>query len=139
MASVADRVATYFASRRPPGVVSAYLFGSHARGAAHADSDVDVGVVLGRRQAEDPAAREWRALDRTADLVGATHCDAVDVVGLNRASPELSYRVVAEGRRLYRADPEADHAFVRTVLLRHADVRPFLERTRRTKLAALVR
>ena len=139
MESVADRVAPYFASRRPPGVVSAYLFGSHARGAAHADSDVDVGVVLEPGRGADRVAQDSLALALTADLVGATHCDAVDVVILNRVSPELSYRVLAEGRRLYRADPEADHAFVRTVLLRHADLRPFLERTRRTKLAALRR
>ena len=139
MGSVADRLAAYSSSRRPPGVVSAYLLGSHARGAPHADSDVDVdvGVVLGRRQAEDAAVRESLALDLTADLVAATHCNAVDVVILNGASPELRFLAITEGRRVYLADAEADHRFVRTVLLRHADLRPFLERTRRTKLAAL--
>jgi hypothetical protein len=31
------------------GVVSAYLFGSHAEARAHRESDVDVGVLLDRR------------------------------------------------------------------------------------------
>ena len=66
-----------------------------------------------------------------------------------RASPRRSDRQRERQRdaqpgelrrlQLHRADPEADHAFVRTVLLRRADLRPFLERTRRTKLAALRR
>lgn len=32
-----------------PGLVSVYVFGSHAAGRAHRQSDVDIGVVLDRR------------------------------------------------------------------------------------------
>ena len=38
-----------------------------------------------------------------------------------------------------RFDPDADHAFVRDVQLRAADLEPFLRRTRRLKLQALAR
>jgi predicted nucleotidyltransferase len=33
---------------RPPGLVSAYLYGSHGEGRAHRESDVDVALVLDR-------------------------------------------------------------------------------------------
>ena len=99
---VAEAAQAYFDSAEPAGVVSAYLFGSHARGTAHRESDVDVAV-------------------------------------LNDAPPELAAGVVSRGRRLYCTDEAVDHAFVRTALLRHADIRPFLDRTRRVKLGALLR
>lgn len=138
MDTTSDRVARYFASRRPPGVAAAYLFGSHARGAPRADSDVDVGVVLHPALLTDRATQHRLALELASDLIATTHCNAVDVVVLNQASPELSSTVVTQGRRLYLADPEVDHQFRRTAQLRYADLRPFLDRTRRTKLLGLL-
>jgi len=132
-------VARYFAGARPSGVVSAYLFGSHARGAAHGESDVDVGVLFDYGRVAGREARARAATPLGAELIAATHCNEVDVVVLNDAPPELAAAVVSRGQRLYCLDPEADHAFVRTALLRHADLRPFLERTRRLKLQALAR
>jgi predicted nucleotidyltransferase len=43
-------------------LVSAYLFGSHASGGAHADSDVDVAVLFDRTAVPDAAGRGRRAL-----------------------------------------------------------------------------
>ena len=120
-------------------VVSVYLFGSRARGVAHSESDVDVGIVFDRTALPDRAARARRALRLAPDLIAATHCNRVDVVALNDAPPELAARVIAEGIRLACADPEADHAFVRRTLLLAADQAPFLRRTRRLKLAAIAR
>jgi hypothetical protein len=53
-----------------------------------------------------------------------------DLVVLNDAPPGLGRQVV-RGRRLLCFDAEADHAFVRDVQLRAADLEPFLRRTRR--------
>ena len=39
-----------------PGLVSPYLFGSHAEGRSHRESDIDVAVLL--RHAAHPTARE---------------------------------------------------------------------------------
>jgi predicted nucleotidyltransferase len=139
MDAVTDRVSELFASRRPPGVAAAYLFGSHALGRAHAESDVDVGLVLDLRQVSDRPARSRLALDLASDLIAATHNNAVDVVVLNDASPELSAAVVTRGRRIYLADAAIEHEFRRTAQLRYADLRPFLERTRRVKLEAIRR
>lgn len=53
--------------------------------------------------------------------------------------PHLGRGIVTLGQRLFCADPEADHAYVRDVQLRAADLEPFLRRTRRVKLSALAR
>ncbi len=46
--SVAEQLEAHFHNRNRPGVVSVYLFGSHARNSAHKESDIDVGVILSR-------------------------------------------------------------------------------------------
>lgn len=126
--------------RHPPdGVVAVYLFGSRAAGRAHAGSDVDVGVLL--RWDRFPTARERfeARLRLAADLGGALGRNDVDLVVLNEAPPTLGRRIVTEGQRVFCAEPELDHAFVRDVQLKAADLGPFLRRTSRIKLDALRR
>jgi len=132
-------IESLFQAKRYPGVVSAYLFGSRAHGVAHSDSDVDVGLVIDRGILPRRSDRGCLSEQVATDLIGATHVNEVDVVCLNDASPELVASVVTGGRRVYCAGERQDHEFVRTTLLRRADLRPFLERTRRLKLEALSR
>ena len=120
------------------GVVSAYLFGSHAAGRPHRESDVDVGVLFDRRALPDPGIVSRRAFSFLAAPV-VLGTSAVDLVVLNDAPPGLGPHVVGGGRRLICVDADADHAFVRDVQLRAADLEPFLRRTRRLKLQALAR
>src|SRR2546428_8900780 len=120
-----------------PGVVSAYVFGSFAEGRAHRDSDVDVGILLAR-QHRTPRERFEVPVRLSAQLAAKVRRD-VDVVVLNDAAPQLARRIVTTGRRISCTDPEADHAFVRDIQLRAADLEPFLRRTRRIKLAAIAR
>ncbi len=136
MAGVLERVLLEAA---PPGLISAYLFGSHAEGTAHRESDVDVGVLLSRDL--HPTARERfeEQVRLSAFLMAALATRIVDVVVLNDAPPQFGRRIVSTGRRVFCGEPEADHAFVRDVQLRAADIEPFLRRTRRLKLAALAR
>ena len=120
------------------GVASAYLFGSQAEGRAHRDSDVDIGVVL--CYSEYPAARDrFEGRLRLGTELAAALGREADVIVLNDAPPLLARRIVVAGRRVFCADPEADHAFVRDAQLRAADLEPFLRRARRTKLIALAR
>jgi predicted nucleotidyltransferase len=118
-------------------VSSAYLFGSHAAGRAHRDSDVDVGVLLSWKL--DRAQRFEERVRLAGALPGRLGGRPVDVVVLNDAPPQLGRRVVLDGRRVFCADPKADHAYRRDVQLRAADLEPFLRRTRRLKLEALAR
>lgn len=134
-----DAVRDHFEAHRPQAVLAAYVFGSHARGSAHTESDVDVALLLDRRLLPDRSSRDRLALRLAGELIAATHRNRVDVVVLNDAPPELAAGVIRAGRMVSCTDQEALHAFARTALLRHADLRPFLQRTRRLKLGAITR
>jgi predicted nucleotidyltransferase len=135
---VTDRLARYFGSADGPGVVSAYLFGSHASARAHRESDVDVGVLLDWNRYPSAAAR-FDARVRLAGELPAALGSAADVVILNDAPPGLGRAVVTHGVRIFVTDPDLDHAFVRDVQLRAADLDPWLRRMRRVKLDAIRR
>ena len=138
-AHISERAIADAFARSPVPVVSVYLFGSRAEGRAHSQSDVDLGLLLpyaGSRRGRD--AFEAR-VQVTSHLIGQLHHNDVDVVILNDAPPQLARRIVTRGRRILCTDAAADHAFVRDVQLRAADLDPFLRRTRRVKLAHLSR
>lgn len=124
---------------RPPvsGVAAAYVFGSHAEGRAHRESDVDVAVLLD--WTAYPTARErFDARLRLGGWLAAElRVPLVDVVVLNDAPPLLARHIVIRGHRLACADPAAAHAFVRAVQLRAADLEPFIRRARAAMLNTL--
>lgn len=136
MDSPVAKLRRYFRESSIPGLVSVYLFGSVARGTAHRESDVDVGVLLDRALHPDHATRSDLRIDLTSALIHVVGRNAVDVVILNDAPPELGRKIV-RGERVFCGDAAADHAFVRDVQLRAADLAPFLRRMRRIKLEAL--
>ena len=81
-----------------PGLRLAVLFGSSARGEAHADSDLDVGVLLA------PGADSESALQ--VALARATG-RGVDVVRLDRAPPLLRFEIARDGRVLVERAPHS--------------------------------
>lgn len=94
---------------RYPEVAGAWLFGSHARGGARPDSDVDLAV--------DPATPGARArkLDLLADLVGAGFED-VDLVVLDHDDPVLRWEAIGANRLVYAAPGyDAEGAFARAL------------------------
>jgi len=129
----------YFESHRDLGVASVYLFGSHAEGRAHRESDVDVGVLLDWDRHPAPRDRFEMRVRLGSDLISATSCNEVDVVVLNDAPPLLGRKIIYDGLRVYLGDPAADHAYVRDVQIRAADLEPWLNRWRKLKLEALAR
>ena len=138
--AVGERLVRVFSEASPSGVVSAYLFGSHAERRAHRESDVDVAVLLSRCIFESAEARFRERVRLSAWLVGELRTDLIDVVVLNDVPPTFARRIVMAGFRVFCADAEADHAFRRDAQLRAADLEPFLhQRMRRLKLAALAR
>lgn len=128
----------FFAAAAPPEVVAAFLFGSHARGSAHARSDVDVAVLLDRGRLPEPTDRAAFAEQLALRLVAATHHDDMDLIVLNDVPPELAVAAL-DGVPLGCVDRDGLHAFNRTMRIRLADLKPFLQRTRRVKLEALVK
>jgi predicted nucleotidyltransferase len=129
----------YFAERPELGAAAVYLFGSHAEARAHRESDVDLGVLLGwaaQPTADDRFAVRLRLL---GELEGVVAPAAPDIVILNDAPPMLGRHVIWSGIRIFMADAAADHAYVRDVQLRAADLAPWLRRMRQLKLEWLAR
>lgn len=122
-----------------PAVVSVYLFGSVSEGRSHRESDLDIGLLLRWDSCPTASERFEQRVEWSAHVSAALGGRPADVVILNDAPPGLGRAIVTRGRRIYCSDPEADHAFVRDVQLRAADIEPFLRRTRQVKLNAISR
>ena len=120
-------------------MVSVYLFGSVARGAAHPESDVDVGVVLDRTRFPRRADRSEERVRLLSGLIGALERNDVDLVVLNDVPPRFGRAVVVEGEELLCLDPEQDHRFRRDVQLLAADLDVYMRRMEPLKLEALRR
>ena len=94
-----DAVTTERLSRLDVQLV--YLFGSFAEGTVHALSDLDIGIVSGKKLG-----------DRTSDLYNQMYDiftdvfpgHSIDIVFLERAGLELRYDVIRHGRILYEVD-----------------------------------
>jgi predicted nucleotidyltransferase len=119
------------------GIVSAYLFGSVEENRSHRESDVDLGVLMHRGIHRTSRDRFDQRLLLSSRLPAGLGGRPLDVIILNEAPPLLARRIVTRGRRIFCSDVDRDHAFVRDVQLRAADLEPFLQRMRRIKLEAL--
>ena len=114
------------ALRERPEVLEAYLFGSQARGDAHAESDVDVAVYVERGATGDPAFGYMAELATV--LASALGQECVDVVVLNEAPPLLYHRVLRDGVRLLARDPRATTVREGRALSRYCDYLPQLRK-----------
>jgi len=85
------------------GALAVYLFGSVARGEGRADSDVDVGVLF---ETTPPSSLQAPQFRMEGELERLLHRE-VQVIALNRASPDLVHRVLRDGRLLLDRDPAA--------------------------------
>lgn len=85
-----------------PDLVAVWLFGSRARGDHRDDSDVDVGLLLGRSPASI-AEMGFQLQDELTLALGLT----VQVTVLNDAPADLLKRVFADGSLVYERDRAA--------------------------------
>ncbi|WP_458206707.1 type VII toxin-antitoxin system MntA family adenylyltransferase antitoxin [Haladaptatus sp. NG-SE-30] len=74
----------------------AILFGSHASGAPHTGSDIDIAVELETTQRDDPAYNET-FFSVSADLSEALGTDDVDLVDIHTLSPDIATVVFDQG------------------------------------------
>ena len=87
-------------------VVTAWLFGSQARGTARPGSDVDVALLFTGEPERWPAKR-WELEARLSTLLRR----AVEVVPIERAPADLVRRVLRDGHLLLDRDPVRRVAF----------------------------
>lgn len=122
-----------------PGLASVYLFGSEAECRSHAESDIDLAVLLDPALPGGSGARfemRHRLIGRIEPHLAGR---PLDLVILNDCPPLFARRIVWEGRRLVCPRPQIDYAFVRDIQLLAADLEPWLRRMRQLKLAELRR
>ena len=84
-----------------------------AQGRARSDSNIDVGVLLGRRL---PDARALRyRLKLAGELGAALHRDDVQLVILNDAPPLLAQRALSRGVLVFDFSPKVNFAMLNAI------------------------
>ena len=106
-------------------VRAVYLFGSHVKGEARDDSDLDLGVLYRTRQPFEVTAALAEEFERALRR-------RIDLVDVARASAFVALEIVRGERVFCRDDVEAD-GFELYVLRRAGDLLPF-ERQRQHML-----
>ena len=97
-----------------------------AQGRARTDSDIDVGVLLGRRL---PDARALRyRLKLAGELGAALHRDDVQLVILNDAPPLLAQRALSRGVLVFQRSRAARVRFHVATAQRYEDMAPTMAR-----------
>ena len=113
-----------------PHVAFALVFGSCARGTAHAGSDVDVALDFGRGRR--PGAYELGAIvSRLEEVAG----QSVDIVVLEDAPPGLAYRVFRDGVAVLVRDRSALVERKARAILEYLDYQPMEEALSKAVLA----
>ena len=117
-------------------IQEAYLFGSHARGAAGPLSDIDVAVHVDMDMARAAAGPWGYEADVISDLMVALRTNAIDVAVLNRAPPLLYHRVLRDGERAFSRDLRATTIREGRAISRYCDFVPWMERMDAARRAA---
>lgn len=102
--------------REVSGLVSVYLFGSHASGAARADSDVDIALYAVR------ALPRERVIELSLDLARILRRD-VDLVDLAAAPTILQMQAIGEGKLIAAPDAYAAALFEVRVMRDYQDLK----------------
>ena len=113
------------------GAAAVYLFGSVARGSAGARSDVDIAVLYAM---DPPATIEGLGLRVEGELEKVLGRE-VQVIVLNRASPDLVHRVLRDGRLVFEHDRSRRVRFEVQARNQYFDMQPILERYRKPPAA----
>lgn len=111
-----ERIQALIATLRGSGADFAYLFGSHARGDANHQSDVDV------------AAHFPGAVPRTFELEVPA---GIDLLILNDAALAIKGRVATEGVLLFESDPAAHLRWLATTRKIYFDEKYRMDRAAR--------
>jgi uncharacterized protein len=117
-----ERITDVLSARRE--ILEAYLFGSRARGAGQAHSDIDIAVFVDEDKIES-GPFGYRSM-LTAALMSGLGTNSVDVVILNNAPPLLYHCVLRDGLRLLSRDLRATTIREGRALSRHCDFVPQL-------------
>lgn len=108
-------------------VVVVYLYGSRARGTAHAASDVDLGILFSAPLPKTLLGQPYLLEADLSELLGLP----VQVVELNDATADLVHRVLRDGELLVERDRSARVRFEVKKRQEYLDLLPVLRAYRR--------
>jgi len=108
-------------------VLTAYLFGSFARGSASDASDLDIAILF--HQPIDP--RLGGPLDQIRDAIERACGRRCDLIDGRAVSADLMHRVLRDGRLLVDRDRLARNAFEVASRNEYFDLLPYLNQYRR--------
>ena len=97
-------------------VTKIVLYGSHATGKFHQDSDIDVAIYL--KEGVDLNKEKMNILQDLIDLLGT---EEIDLVLLNTAPLTLKARIVENKKILVDKEPFLRHSFESLVLREYFD------------------
>lgn len=103
-----------------PDIAAAWLFGSHARGDAGPDSDIDIAVLPVAGGGEDDLQRRLRWTVGAAREAGLSESQ-LDLVTLDGAPVLLAAAVLRDGRLVADRDPVARTAFMEATIHRREE------------------
>lgn len=89
-------------------IAAVYLFGSYGTQYHNKHSDIDLGIVYLPTIKIDLE----KELELDVEISLALKTDNVDVVNLNKASIQLRYNAISEGKLIYEADYRATSNFI---------------------------
>jgi uncharacterized protein len=104
-----------------PEIELVYLFGSRVSGAIGPLSDYDIAIV------ENAAAPYQLQARFQFELTRLLNTDKVDVILLKTAPIELAYKVIVEGRLLFKKDIHTHVEFEARILSLYFDYLPVLQ------------
>lgn len=113
---------------RRGGARLVYVFGSAAGSSAEGSSAVGISADDGPEPGDLDLATWGLEEDRWevgADVAEILGTDRLDLVMLEKAGPELRYRIVADGRLLHSDDPALENRLELRILREYQDLAPF--------------
>ncbi len=116
----------YFKAIANSRLCCAYLFGSVARGNARKDSDIDIAVLY---NAMPEATLKDSGLDIASGLEELLGRE-VDLIILNRSSPDLIHKVLRDGVLIFDHNPGKRIAFEIQARNEYFDIKPYLDEYR---------
>jgi len=107
-------------------VVSAYLFGSYARGVVHPESDIDIAIYL--KPGSQLLLKDELTLGRKVERLSGLK--PVDLRTINDMPLTIQGEILTKGILLYSADEKERVAFETKTLALYFDYLPHIERFR---------
>ena len=122
--NISDKLKSFCSQK--PFIAFCYIFGSRARGAITPLSDIDIAMFIDTDKASlDLFELRLRELNALYQLLKT---DKIDLIFLNEAPLELSYRVLREGILIVERNEQLRARFQENIVSKYLDMKYLFQR-----------